>query len=41
MATSVKIPDPVYDVVEQVADDHDMSRKEAVRKITQEAGYNV
>jgi len=41
MARTMKVTDPVADEVESYADDHDMSRKDALARMLGEAGYDV
>jgi hypothetical protein len=41
VSKTVRVPDPVYDQLEAIAKDHDMSMKEAVRSVLLDAGYEV
>jgi len=41
MTQTVAVPDTVYDLATDRAEDRDMTVKEAIREIFQEAGYDV
>jgi hypothetical protein len=41
MSEQVKIPDTVYEKAETIAEQRDMSKKEAIRFMCREGGYDV
>jgi hypothetical protein len=41
VAKSVKAPDPVYAEIERIAQEYDYTKKEALRHMVREAGYDV
>lgn len=41
MSKQAKITDPVNNVVEDIATEKDISKKEAIARVFQEAGYDV
>lgn len=41
MATNLRVPDPVYEAVGEVAEQKDISKKAAIARMLSEAGYDV
>jgi len=41
VAKTVKVPDPLYTELERVAQRYDYSKKEAIRHMVREGGYDV
>lgn len=41
MAKTMRVTDPVAEKVEQFADEHDMSHKDALARMLAEAGHDV